>query len=66
VVAAGLADCLQFLEGFSFTAEDLDYLRRARGCGEDILGVFAGLRFTGEVRAVPEGRVVFAGSRCWR
>ena len=25
------------------------------------MGVFAGLRFTGEVRAVPEGRVVFAG-----
>ena len=29
--------------------------------GEDTLRAFAGLRFTGEVRAVPEGRVVFAG-----
>jgi nicotinate phosphoribosyltransferase len=61
LLAAGLADCLDFLEDFSFTEEDLDYLRQARGYGEDILGVFAGLRFTGEVRAVPEGRVVFAG-----
>jgi len=61
LVAAGLADCLQFLEDFSFTQEDLDHLRRARGYGEDTLRAFAGLRFTGEVRAVPEGRVVFAG-----
>jgi nicotinate phosphoribosyltransferase len=61
LVAAGLADCLQFLEDFSFTEEDLDYLRRARGYGEDTLRAFAGLRFTGEVQAVPEGQVVFAG-----
>jgi len=61
LVAAGLEDCLQFLESFSFTTEDLDYLRRAQGYGEDVLRALAGLRFTGEVRAVPEGRVVFAG-----
>jgi len=61
LVAAGLADCLRFLEDFSFTEDDLGYLRRAQGYGEDILRAFAGLRFTGEVWAVPEGQVVFAG-----
>ena len=61
LVAAGLEDCLRFLEDFAFTAEDLDYLRRAQGYGEETLRAFAGLRFTGEVWAVPEGRVVFAG-----
>ena len=61
LVAAGLADCLQFLEDFSFTPDDLGYLRQPRGYGEDTLRALAGLRFTGEVRAVPEGRVVFAG-----
>jgi nicotinate phosphoribosyltransferase len=61
LVAAGLEDCLRFLEDFSFTTDDLSYLRQARGYGEDTLRAFAGLRFTGEVRAVPEGRVVFAG-----
>jgi len=61
LVAAGLADCLRFLEDFSFTPDELDYLRRARGYPEETLRAFAGLRFTGEVRAVPEGRVVFAG-----
>ncbi len=61
LVAAGLEDCLRFLEEFSFTGGDLDYLRREQGYGEDALRAFEGLRFTGEVWAVPEGRVVFAG-----
>jgi nicotinic acid phosphoribosyltransferase len=61
LVAAGLADCLRFLEDFSFTADDLSYLRQARGHPETTLREFAGLRFTGDVRAIPEGRVVFAG-----
>jgi nicotinate phosphoribosyltransferase len=61
LVAAGLEDCLCFLADFAFTTEDLGYLRRAQGYGEDTLDAFAGLRFTGDVHAVPEGRVVFAG-----
>ena len=61
LVAAGLADCLQFLEDFSFTEEDLDYLRHAGGYGQDTPRAFAGVRFTGDMQAVPEGRVVFAG-----
>ena len=66
LVAAGLADCLEFLEDFSFTPDDLSYLRQARGYGEDTLRAFAGLRFTGEVRAVPEGGSFSPVSRCWR
>ena len=61
LIAAGLEDCLQFLEGFSLTAEDLGYLRQVQRYDEDVLRMLAGLRFTGDVRAVPEGRVVFAG-----
>lgn len=61
LVAAGLEDGLRFLEGFALTAADLDYLRRTQGYPEDVLGQLAALRFTGAVRAVPEGRVVFAG-----
>ena len=60
-VAAGLEDCLAFLEGFSFTAEDLNYLHRELGYDDEALRGFSGLRFTGDVHAVPEGRVVFAG-----
>ena len=61
LVAAGLEDGLRFLEEFSFPGGDLAYLRREQGYGEDALRAFEGLRFTGEVWAVPEGRVVFAG-----
>jgi nicotinate phosphoribosyltransferase len=60
LVAAGLEDCLRFLERFCFDAEDLEYLRTI-GFDDEILEAFSSLRFTGEMRAVPEGRVVFAG-----
>ncbi|WP_439657808.1 nicotinate phosphoribosyltransferase [Lentzea sp. HUAS TT2] len=58
LVAAGLADCLSFLEDFGFTDTELDDLSRITGLD---VAPLAGLRFTGEVRAVAEGRVVFAG-----
>ncbi len=61
LVAAGLEDCMRFLEDFSFTGEDLDYLRQTQDYGDETLRAFAGLRFTGDVWAVPEGRVMFAG-----
>jgi nicotinate phosphoribosyltransferase len=58
VVAAGLADSLDFLEEFHFDEADLDALPRL-GFDEDAVRRLAALRFTGSVRAVPEGRVVF-------
>jgi nicotinate phosphoribosyltransferase len=61
LVAAGLDDCLAFLEGFSFTGDDLGWLRDTRAFGEQDLEAFARLRFTGEVWAAPEGTAMFAG-----
>lgn len=60
LVAAGLADCLAFLEQYRFSADDLAYLRVAGGFDQASLEAFARLRFTGDVWAVPEGRVVLA------
>lgn len=59
LVACGLDRCLEFLEGFRFTDRDLAYLRTEHGYPEATLEAFASLRFTGSVRAVPEGRVIF-------
>jgi nicotinate phosphoribosyltransferase len=59
LVAAGLEDCLSFLEAFSFDASDLAYLATI-GFSEEVLEAFQAIRFTGEVWAVPEGTVVFA------
>jgi nicotinate phosphoribosyltransferase len=62
LVVCGLADCLAFLEGFGFTGDELDYLRGTPGYDEEVLRALGRLRFTGEVWAVPEGRVVSAGT----
>ncbi|CNE42117.1 nicotinate phosphoribosyltransferase [Mycobacterium tuberculosis] len=61
LIAGGLADCLSFLEGYRFTREDLDYLATEQRFDDGALRALERLRFTGDVRAVPEGRVVFAG-----
>ncbi len=60
LVAAGLADALAFLTGFGFDDGELAYLRDVVGLDEAALDALRGLRFTGDVWAVPEGRVVFA------
>jgi nicotinate phosphoribosyltransferase len=60
LVACGLERCLEYLHSFRFEDEDLEYLRSTVGYDDDTLGAFRGLRFTGDVRAVPEGRAVFA------
>ena len=57
----GLKIACAFLEGFSFTAEDLDYLHRSPGYDDEALrGVRRPAVHRGRARG-PEGRVVFAG-----
>jgi nicotinate phosphoribosyltransferase len=60
LVAAGLEPCLDFLERFRFEEEDLAFLRDGLGFDADTIELFRDVRFTGEVWAVPEGRIVFA------
>jgi nicotinate phosphoribosyltransferase len=59
LVAAGLEPCLAFLESFSFRPDDLDYLSSI-GFDDRAVEDFRGLRFDGDVWAVPEGRIVHA------
>jgi nicotinate phosphoribosyltransferase len=59
LVACGLESCLDYLESYRFDDRDLEYLRSELGFREEDIAAFRDLRFTGEVRAVPEGRVVF-------
>ncbi len=59
VVAAGLENVLEMLEGLRFTAEDLDYLRKQAQFGADFLDYLKDFRFTGDVYAPAEGTVVF-------
>ncbi|HSL58032.1 MAG TPA: nicotinate phosphoribosyltransferase, partial [Acidimicrobiales bacterium] len=59
LVAAGLADVLDHLEALSFAPAELDYLASLSLFDDELLHHLAGLRFSGEVWAVPEGEVVF-------
>jgi nicotinate phosphoribosyltransferase len=58
-VAAGLADVLEFLEQFRIDSAGIDYLRSRRMFTDDFLDFLLGLKFTGEVWAIPEGRLFF-------
>jgi nicotinate phosphoribosyltransferase len=58
-VAAGLAEVLTYLETLRFTAEDLAYLASTGHYQSRFLDYLKGLRFTGEVRALPEGSIFF-------
>lgn len=60
LVAAGVDDAVDALCDLGFTADDRTALRDL-GFGADAVERLAGLRFTGDVWAVPEGRVVTAG-----
>jgi nicotinate phosphoribosyltransferase len=60
VVSAGLLDCLDFLESFRFEQGELADLRENAGLAESDVDALAGLRFSGDVWAVPEGSLVFA------
>jgi nicotinate phosphoribosyltransferase len=61
LVAAGLDDALTGLESWRFTAADVDYLAGLGTFPAPFLDHLADVRFTGDVWAVPEGEVVFAG-----
>jgi nicotinate phosphoribosyltransferase len=61
LVAAGVESCLDFLEGLRFDEEDLRYLRDHLGFKPGDIEAFRRFRFTGDVWAIPEGRVAFAG-----
>jgi nicotinate phosphoribosyltransferase len=59
LVAAGLDDVLGYLETFAFTADDLAYLEQSGLFTSPFLAFLRGVRFTGDVRAMPEGTLFF-------
>ena len=61
LVAAGVESVLDYVSGFRVTAQDTRVFARILDRPARDTAGLEGLRFTGEVRAVPEGRVVFAG-----
>lgn len=58
-IAAGLEQAIEYVENLRFTDEDIEYLRGTKAFNEAFLAFLADFRFTGSIRAVPEGTVVF-------
>ena len=59
LVFAGLEDVLEYLADLSFSKTSLDYLFSEGIFSKDFLDYLGGVRFTGSVRAMPEGRLFF-------
>ena len=60
LIAAGLEQALDYLEGFRFTPAELEWIRASGRFAADFADHLAQWRFTGEVWAMPEGTPVFA------
>ena len=59
IVAAGLEDALEYARGLRFTTDAVGYLRSLGRFEPEFLEYLATLRFTGKIRAVPEGTLLF-------
>jgi nicotinate phosphoribosyltransferase len=59
LMAAGLAQVLDYLETLHFSADDLDWLTSTGRFGPQLIDYLASLRFTGDVHAMPEGTIFF-------
>jgi nicotinate phosphoribosyltransferase len=60
LVAAGLEQAIDFLEGLRATREDLDWLAQSGRFDRTLIDYLKDFRFSGDVHAMPEGTVFFA------
>jgi nicotinate phosphoribosyltransferase len=59
LVAAGLEQAVTFLEQFRFQSDELDWIARNGRFTPAFVRYLEGMRFTGDVHAMPEGTVCF-------
>ncbi|GAE25993.1 nicotinate phosphoribosyltransferase [Halalkalibacter wakoensis JCM 9140] len=58
-VFAGLEKIIEYIKGFSFSESDIEYLREAVGYEEEFLTYLKTIQFTGTIRSMKEGELVF-------
>jgi nicotinate phosphoribosyltransferase len=59
LLGAGLEQVLDYLETLQFSPDEIDWLARTGRFKQNLLDYLSGLRFTGDVHAIPEGTVFF-------
>jgi nicotinate phosphoribosyltransferase len=60
LMAAGLDQALDYLEHLQFSDEEIAWLARTGRFRQNFLDYLSGIRFTGDVHAMPEGTIYFA------
>jgi nicotinate phosphoribosyltransferase len=58
-ISAGLEEVLRYLETLTFCSDDLEYLKKSALFSPDFLSYLRRFRFSGDVFAIPEGRLFF-------
>ena len=58
-VFAGLEKIMDYIQNFRFTPSDIEYLREELGYQEDFLDYLKTVQFTGTIRSMKEGELVF-------
>ena len=58
-ISCGLEQVIDYIKNLNFSYEDIDYLRSLKIFDEDFLSYLSSYHFTGDIYAIPEGRVVF-------
>ena len=61
LLAAGLEDVLDYLETLRYSAAEIDWLKSTGRFRQNLLDYLSAFRFTGDVHAIAEGSVCFAG-----
>jgi len=59
LLAAGLADALNYLETLQYSKADIDWLKSSGRFRDNLLDYLSAFRFTGDVHAIPEGTACF-------
>ncbi len=58
-IAAGLEQAVDYIKNLHFDKSDIDYLRTLGIFEENFFKELEGFRFTGDIKAVPEGTMIF-------
>lgn len=58
-ITNGLDNIIEYINNFSFDEDDIEYLRSTNCFNEDFLNYLKGLKFTGNIYAIPDGTPVF-------
>lgn len=59
MVAAGLELAGEYIQGFGYSDEDIEWFGEIKGYDADFLHMLADLRFRGDAMAMPEGEIAF-------